>query len=404
MLASTASAFAQDPDRIFTVNDRFKRILPPEGMPIGSMQLFPKLGVGGLYSDNVFANDAFPRSDYAITSLAEAVLQSETSRYAVELGGRLEMARFDEYDVNDYDNSWLWFRGESDVTNNNRVRLNLRYANLAEPRTSVNVPDNSIELTQFDRSDVELAYIYRPSRWSIAFDGQLRSLAFDDVRTLTGIVNNSDRDRTSIDVGARVGFDFADTYGLFFEARFVDTQFDQRIDDDGFARSFDGQEFRIGTELRLTELLVGEVFVGYLDRQFEDPRYDRARGPSFGAEVDWVVTPLTTLNFGASRITAPTVVLDAAIIQRTRFSIGASHELLRNLIVSLDVEVGDDDFEGIERQDSIDLAEFRVEYRLNRRLWFAARFRHLDRDTEPEGATNRIFEINEVSFDVTFQI
>ena len=395
---------AQQPDKISTVGGRFASVLQPEGVPVGAMRLYPRFGAGALYSDNVFANDEFEESDWAVLMLAEAVLQSDTSRYFIELGARADLARFSDFDINDYDNGRVWFATQKDLTSASDVDFDLGYARLTEPRTSANIARGSLELTPYGVTSVSGQYRFQPSRWALRVDGRYRYLDFDDVLTLTGPVNSDDRDRKGLDFGTRIGYDLADAYGLFLEARLSSLEYDQRIDNQGFARSFDGNEIRLGAELRLAGLVVGEFFLGYLTREFDDPRFAKAQGPSYGAAIDWVITELTTLTIGGSRTTDPTTVAGASTILNSRVLLGVDHELRRNLILQLGIEVANEDFQDIEREDDNVIIKLGTEYRMNRNFWLVAGYRHWDRDSGPPGSGGRRFTINEVTIEVTYQI
>lgn len=398
------NATAQQPERIYTVEGRFASVLQPDGIPVGAMRLYPRLGVGALFSDNVFANDNFAESDWAVLTLVEAVLQSDTSRYSAEVGARANLARFSDFDVNDYDNGQIWFAGDKDLTRTSNVSIDLDYARLTEPRTSVNIPAGSLELTPYGRSTIAGLYNYYPTRWGLRLDGRYRTLDFDDVLTLTGVVDNDDRDRKVLDVGTRIGYDVADAYGLFLEARINNAEYDQRVDNQGFQRSYDGYEFRLGTELRLSGLVMGEFFLGYLSRDFDDPTFAEAKGPSYGAEIDWVITEITTLRIGGSRTTDPTVVAGASTILNSQILLGVDHELRRNLVLQLGIQIANEDFQGIEREDDNVIIKFGAEYRLNRNFWLVAAYRHWDRDSGPPGFGGREFTMNEVTFELTYQI
>ncbi len=404
ILLYAASVSAQQPNRIYTVAERFASVLRPDGVAVGAMRLYPRVGIGAHYSDNVFANDNLAENDWALRMLAEAVLQSDTSRYFAEVGVRADLTRFTQFEVNNYENGQLWFAGEKDLARNSSFDFDLNFAHITEPRTSVNAPADSLELTEYKRSTVAGLYRYQPSRWQLRLDGRYQSLDFEDVLTSEGSVNNDDRNRKVLDFGTRIGFDFADTYGLFVEARIRKADYDQRVDDEGFERSFDGNEIRLGTELSLSGLVMGELFVGYLSRDFHDSRFAKAEGPSFGAEIDWVITDLTTLNIGGSRTTEPTTIIGASTITNSRYALGVDHELRRNLVLQIEIEIANEDFEGIDRQDDLVEVKFGTEYRMNRNFWLTAGYRHRDRDSGPAGPGGRDFTINEFTIDVTYQM
>jgi hypothetical protein len=395
---------AQEPETFRTVEGRFAKVLQPVGVPVGAMRLFPRVGVGGLYSDNVFANDEIKKNDWALLTKAEAVLQSDTSRYFAELGVRAELARFDDFNENDYDNSRLWFSGQSDLTGTSNIGIDLSYASLTEPRTSNNLAPGSTELTEYGVSTISGIYNYQPSRWKLRLDAQYRNFDFDDNKTLTGVVDNDDRDRKMLDFGSRIGFDIARNYGLFLEGRIDSVDYDQRVDNKGFERSYDGYEARLGTELKLSGLVMGEFFLGYLSRDFDDPRFDKADGLSYGAAINYVITDLWTLKIGGSRTTDPTTVAGASTILNSQASLGIDYELRRNLVLQMGFQYANEDFESIAREDDNKIFSFGAEYRMNRNIWLKAGFRHWDRDSSPSAAGGREFTINEATIEVTYQI
>lgn len=399
----SADVQAQGADDRRTVTERFRSVQRADGMPVGAMRLYPRLGLGVAWSDNVFANNDFEESDWASKLLAEARLESITSLYSAELGGRAEIARFDEFSSNDFDNIRFWISGDKDLRSSN-VALDADIANLAEPRTSVDAAGNATELTTYRRFNLEAAYTYSPGRWVARLDGTYRDLDFEDTETLTGPIDNEDRNRSVKDIGLRVGYEMSELYGLFFEPRYTKTDYELPVDNDGFQRSNSGYEIRLGSNLKYSGVITGELFVGYYDREFDDPAFGKVQGPSFGGEIDWSITRLTTVKLGASRFTDATTLAGASTTINTRFSLGVDHELRRNLLLQFSIETATEDFDGIAREDDITRAEIGAEYRMNRRLWLQASYRYSDRTPSPAGAGGRNFEINEVMLDIVFQL
>jgi hypothetical protein len=399
----SVNCYAQERDTEYTVAERFSSVFRPEGFPVGSMRLYPRLGGGWLRSDNVFASDILTESDWAATALAELVLEADNSLYTAELGGQAELGRFNDFESNDYDNARFWLSTGKTLKQSN-VLLDVDFASLNEPRTSVDAPQLSTQLTRYRRSTIAGAYTYTPGRRTLLLDGSYRNLDFDDVDTLAGPVSNADRSRSEVDFGVRLGYEISDSYGFFVEPRISSIQYDQKIDDNGFERSRDGYDFRLGADLRFTGLLTGEFYFGYLSRTFDDPNFSKATGPSFGAQLDWFITSLMTLRLGAERTTEPTTIVNASSTTNTSFAINVDYELLRNLILGLGVERRNEVFEGIPREDEVTLATAVAEYRVNRNWLITAAYRHHNRHTEPSDLGGRVFEINGVSIDLTYQL
>jgi len=396
-------AHAQGADDRRTVTERFRGVLPAGGIPIGAMRLYPQLGLGLNWSDNVFADNTFEESDWASMLLAEARLESITSLYSAEVGGRADVARFDKFSSNDFENIRFWITGDKDLPSSN-VALDFEIADLAEPRTSVDAAGNATELTTYGLVDLGAAYTYSPGRWIARLDGTYRNFDFNDTETLTGTIDNGDRNRSVKDFGLRLGYEMSELYGVFFEPRYTQVDYDQRVDNRGFERSSTGYEIRLGTNLKYSGVVTGELFVGYYNREFDDVAFGTVKGPSFGGEVDWSISRLTTLTLAASRTTDATTLAGASTTINTRFSLGIDHELRRNLLLQLDIETANEDFDGIPREDDVTRAAVATEYRVSHKLRLKASYRYSDRNPTPPGAGGRDFEINEVMVEVVFQL
>ncbi|MGI9292006.1 MAG: outer membrane beta-barrel protein [Gammaproteobacteria bacterium] len=403
MILIVDSVSAQEIDRSETVAGRFNSILQPEGMPVGAMRLYPRIGVGGLSSDNVFANDDFKKNDWAYVANGELVLRSNTSRFFAEVGARGELERYDDFDQNDSDTSKIWFSGDVDLTRASNLGVDLSYASLTESRTSADLAEGALELTEYNIDELRGRYFYQPSRWSMRLDGRYRVVNYDDVDTLFGRVDNDDRDRDMLDLSARFGYDLDEGYGLFLEGRLNDVEYDQTVDNDGFERSYDGFEALLGSDLKLSGLIVGEFYLGYLYREFDDRRFDKSEGISYGADIDWVITNLITLNFGAKRDTKPTTITGASTVLDSRVSVGVDYEFRRNLILRAGYEFRNLDYEDIPREDDNNIVTFGAEYRINRNFWLTAGYRYYDRDDHSESG-GREFTINEYTFQLSYQI
>jgi hypothetical protein len=396
-------AHAQQPDERRTVADRFKSVHRADGVPVGAMRLYPRLGVGLAWSDNVFADNALESSDWASKLLTEARLESISSIFSAEIGGRAEITRFNDFSSNDFDNIRFWFSGNKDFRRGNFV-LDADFADLAEPRTSVDAAGNATELTQYRRTSLESAYTYRPGLWTARLDGRYRRFDFDDSETLTGTIDNDDRNRKVFDMGIRFGYESSGVTGFFLEPRFTKVDYEQPVDNGGFERSSDGYEIRLGTSLNYSGLLTGEVFAGYLERNFDDIAFGNVQGPSFGAEIQWHLTDLTTVSLGASRTTDATTIAGASTTLNTRFMLGIAHELRRNLLLQFDLETAKEDFEGILREDDVLRLDLRAEYRVNRRFWLQAGYQFSERRRSPSNTGGRNFDINEVMLEVIYQL
>ena len=393
---------AQVLERHDTVAERARPGLDADGMPVGAMRLYPSVGVRLRYTDNVFADDNMKASDTAFHVLPELRLQSRSPRHRAELGGNADIARYADLRTEDFDDFRFWALGDMQVRNG-KLEARLRLSDIHEDRTS---PDDArgTELTRFKQNSVTAAYTHHPGRLLLKLDGLYRTLDFSSTQTSSGIVDNNDRDRSQLGVGLRAGYSMSPDYVLFAEARADSIDYDQTFDRNGFARSSDGIEFRAGTLLDFSGRTSGEFFVGYLRRKYDDSRYDNVTGPSFGGEIAWNATRLTTVGIAASRTVRGTTIVGASGIFRSAASIRVDHELRRNLILSGSLEYWNDDFQNIDRTDDLGFVELGARYMMSRYARIEMGYRYQSRDTSPAGSGGRNYEINDVFLQVTGQL
>lgn len=400
-LASLPAA-AQQLERRDTVAQRSRPGVDADGMPLGAWRLYPELGLELRYDDNVFADDQFEESDTATIVRPELRLENRASRYRALLGANADIARYADFDSEDYTDLRGWLLGDMQL-GEGELRGELRYGKLHEDRSS---PDDlrGTELTEFSRRDARLAYGYRPGRLLLRADAGFHTLDFDATQTAAGLVSNDDRDRDLLEFGLRGGYSVSPDLALYAEGRIDQIDYDLARDRDGFERSSDGWELRFGGLLDFTGRTAGEFYVGYQSRDYDDPRFSDARGPSLGGEVSWNMSGLTTLTISGSRHIDSTTVVGASGITKSQLAFGLDHELLRKLILTVEAEVANDDFEGLERNDDLARVELRGRYLANRFLQLLFGYRYRQRDSSPANAAGREYRINEIYLRVTGQL
>lgn len=401
-LMTAQPVVAQTLERRDTVAERGRPEFDPVGIRVGGMTLLPSVGVELRYDDNIFADDEVKQDDTAIIMVPALVLNSRSARHRAQFGADADLARYSDYDSEDYDDARLWALGAM-ALGRGEIEGEARLSKLHEARTS---PDDirGTGLTEFQQNRFGIAYTYSPGRLLARADLVYQTLDFDPTPTAGGSVNNDDRDRSLADLGLRLGYAVSPDYAVYVEARADEIDYDQRADRDGFRRSSEGAEARLGTLLDFTGTTKGEFYVGYLSRDYDDARYSNGEGMTFGGRVDWNITGLTTITAAASRTIDSTTVVGASGITKTELALGVDHELLRNLILSLGLALGTDDFDGLDRSDDLSRFEFGGRYLMNRNLELRFGYLFQDRDTSPESSGGRIYEINELFLRVVGQI
>ncbi len=378
-------ATAQEVRRGQTVDDRARPDYDAPGLRTGAFVLHPSLDVGLAYNDNILAEDANETDDLIGIFKPRVQLDSDWSRHALQLSAEGRIGRYDDNDSEDYEDWLLGVDGRLDV-GLSRLNFAAGYDSLHEERTS---PDDrrGTEPTEYTDQNLAVSWTMLLNRVLVRPLLGYRALDYDSTPLPGGgAINNDDRDRDQLTAGLRVGYELSPDYAFFVQGQVDEVDYDLEFDNGGFRRSSDGAEVVFGSTLDFSGVTFGEVFIGYRERDYDDPRFETVDGFIFGGDVAWNITTLTTLRFLGSRTISGTTIIGAAGREDTRFGFQADHELLRNLILSLDVALTYQDFLGIDREDDVTTVNLGARYLVNRNLEVQLAYARQERESSPTAA------------------
>ena len=384
-------ADAEDAQRHETVTSRKRPAYDPVGLPLGSFRVYPSVDAELLHDDNVLATSDNEESDSAYVLAPRILVESGWSRHDLSAGLDVDMARYFDLQHEDFTDVRLWGLGHLDISRG-QLELAASFASLHEPRTSPDAVDG-IEPTEYSRDRVAVAWRYQPSRAFARVAAELQHLNYDDTHTDTGTVSGADRDRDYWQGKLRLGYELPSGLDAFVEARAVSTNYDQKVDDNGFERSSDGYDLVGGFGFDVSGTVFGEAYAGYRRREYDDPSFAPADGPTFGAEMTWLASGLTTVTVKIDRTVDATTISGASGVLQTSYDLAVDHELLRNLILQLAYKLSKEDYEGISRRDDVTWLRFGGEYLLNRRWHLFLGYEGENRDVKPSDVGQQ-YDIN----------
>ncbi|HYD30376.1 MAG TPA: outer membrane beta-barrel protein [Azospirillaceae bacterium] len=393
-----SQAKAQELPRGGGVLERPRPELDPLGLRAGSFLIFPRIEAGVDYNDNVFATENNTEEDFIYVIAPSVNVRSDFSRHALGLTAAADIGRFQDFSSENYSDWSLVGTGRLDITRDSALSVDLREIRDHEGRTDPDAAGVRGEPVEYYLTGGGATYQQRFGRFSASIGGGARSYDYEDVDLGGGLVLDEDnRDRTEFDTVLRVGYLIRPGYEAFVRGRYLTV--DRESDPTGVNRDSDGYEISAGTRFDLTNLLTGEVFAGYLTRDYEDDRLEDFSGLGFGASLDWSFTQLTTVHFTANREIREAGVVatggGASSYVRSVLGVSVDHELLRNLILSANAAYQWDEFEGIDRTDNYYTLGFGGTYRLNRNFYLKAGYSWDKRNSDVPGLdyTNNIISL-----------
>lgn len=372
MVGSTTAQASVDlftRNRNISVRQRPRPDYEALGIRAGAFLVYPKVEVAQAFNDNIYAVATGETSDTILHFRPEVTVESNWSQHFVSLYGRGAINRHRHARKEDRDEFGVGGVSRLDVSRMSNLGLGAEFSRGFEPRTSPSAPVGSVRPIVFDTTSVFAVGAFTSGRIKLSSRIDLRRLDYANGIDPSGrTIAQDQRDR---DVGSLLGrVDFATSPDA---AVFVQIAGNRRDYDRGGsaanpARDSQGVEVLAGADFEVSVLVRGEVAVGYIRQDFDNPLYADAQRSGGRARIEYFASPLTTVTLGAGRTLEDAVTQGAGGYVSSSASITLDHELLRNLILSGRLTYASDRYEGIDRRDARLSASLGATYLVNRRL------------------------------------
>lgn len=385
----TASAQTEEivDDRNVSVRDRVRPGYDAVGVRAGAFTVFPEASVTGTFSDNIYATDTNTESDFITTLAARVSAVSTWSRHSLNLrAGLAQQLYADNTDEDRLD--WdAGANGRIDITRSTNISGGLSFAQLHEDRGAPNAPGGAAEPAEYTVFEGNVSLNHRFNRVTSRIGATYADYDYDDVPAVGGgaPIDQDVRDREEFTQLLRLGYDVSPDTNVYIQGTLNQREYDQKPPVVALNRDSDGYAVVAGADFRLTNLAQGGVYAGYQTQDYDDPTLPEIDGVAFGANVDWFVTPLTTVRFEAASAIEETIAAGASGFTDNSAGVRIDHELMRNVILGANASFANQNYEGIARDDDVTRAGLSVDYLLNRNLSLRVGYDFTDRDSSVAG-------------------
>lgn len=378
----------------YDVNHRARPEYQPKGMPLGGgFRLFPTLSLDGGYTDNVYYTQASPRADEYWDVNSAVSLQSDWGRSSVAVYGGALWRGYSKYSSEDQVNPDGGMAARIDLADGADVRVNAFYDENHEARTSPDQSVGAIRPTQYGVMHYDTSFDYKPNRFGVTVGGSLDNYAYSATPVLNGpTIDNTDRNENIYAGFGRVTYDFAPGFTGFVGASYDAHDFSHRLDRNGLDRTSAATTAITGLELFISDMIQGQVYGGYLHQDFHAPFHSISTG-TYGATLNWYVTPLLNLHTGVERNIDDTVIDKASSADNRVYYVSFDYELLTDLIVRGQGNFSQSTFLGATRRDETLGGGVQVAWLLNRLFEVDLGYQYGHRNTD---ATDEKYSANTV--------
>ncbi len=348
----------------------------PLGVHAGAFTLYPAVELIGGYDTNPSrSNGGSGAKLYSIAPELQA--QSNWSRHELraDLRGSYTGYSPDETPTLSRPSFDGKLTGRVDVTRDTRVDLIARTLVATDNPGSPNIQAGLSKLPVFFTYGGSAGVAHSFNRFELAIKGTAERTVYQDSE-LTDGTTSSNKDRQYNLYGAA----FRASYELLPGVKpYVEIAGDTRIHDletdvYNFQRDSKGLSGSVGSTFQLTRVLSGEVSVGYVQRKYDDPRFNDLTGLIGNASLIWTVDALNTVKFTASSTVGETTVPDVSGVLYRDALVQFDHSFRRWLIGTVKLGIGLDDYQNSpsatfpEREDKRYSAAAGLTYKFNRSL------------------------------------
>ncbi len=373
----------------------------PLGIRSGSFILFPELGISGVNTDNVGQDERGERAATGFVLRPGLAIQSNWARHSYRFAVNSVHTFFPEERGENRNeiNGTLDLR--LDVSRNAQIEYSGRYTLSQDSSDS-----DSSGSTSGTSIDHELGGDLTISRRNAKLLPSLRvgvdAFIFgNETLSAGGTQANSDRDYIEPDAELRLTYAHTSAVQPYLAGIYSRRMHKERVDRSGLERDSDGYELKGGVDLALGALVTGNVEIGVGVRDFEDPTLKTTAGLVGTSQVNWNLTPLTTLALSASGSLDETSTAGASAIRRSAVGIALTHRFRRNLTGTAGFNASFSDFVGIRRLDETYEIDLGLAYALSRNIEVTGSYNHT---TTKSSVPGQEFSENQFSAGVRFRL
>jgi hypothetical protein len=373
------------------------------GVHLGGFMLYPRLETSLTYDDNIFSTDTNKLSDTYATVGGYAQLNSTWSRHALSAQAYVVTDQYFNRTTESHTDYGASTTGRLDIVRGADATATLGYDRLTLPRYSIEDVQFLRDPLRYDAGRAAFTAEKEFNRLRLSGSYNWNNYRYDNGVTPGGvIVSEKYQDRDEQSYSGRVDYAISPDTSIYAVATGNDVSYSQNsssVTD----RNSTGFHVDGGADFDLTDLMRGHLQIGYLDQSFSNNTlFPETKGVSASANIDYFLTPLTTINVHASRAFDSTGLANAAGYTATGAGGEVDYELRRNIIVTGKFDYEGDTFSGIDRRDTRYTTVLSGTYLLNRSVGVTGSFTHFVQNSN--GALAGIdFAINRVDVKLTLR-
>lgn len=364
-------------DKNVSVRQRPRPDYEATGQKAGGFTLYPRVTVDVERNDNIYAVATDETTDTIWRVKPELAVRSDWSRHALGVFAGGNIIRYSDNSSENAEEYTVSANGRLDIARGSNLTGTVQTQRLVEPRTAPTAPTATGKPVEYQLTQGSVSYVQEFNRLRVGARLEDKDFNYKDVpnNAGTGIVDQDFRDRNELYYGAKAEYAVSPDTAVYLSATGNKRDYDTNLVASN--RTSDGYVVGVGANFDISELVRGDLQVGYMKQSYDNPSFADIDGFSATGRLEWFPTQLTTVGLNGSRsIEESTATGSQGYISN---NIGASidHELMRNVLLSAAYSYGKDNYKGVDRDDKRDNFSATATYLLNRRVGLFLTYNYL---------------------------
>jgi polysaccharide biosynthesis protein VpsM len=334
-----------------------------------SLLLFPSIESDVTYDSNVYNSSQAELDDLIVSVRPRFTLRTDLPRHKFSLTGGTDIRRYAEIGGENSEQFDIQGKGILDLAQRTEIIADAGFRRGIEQRGTVGDQFLTDEPVAFNRTFGGV--LVRRKGGFIELTGEVRiaQTRYRDTKINGLPVDLSARDSTVMRARIRGSAPSSHYSRVFVEASINNVDYMQSVP---LQRDSNGYAVLAGMLLRLTNLVDLEVGLGYIHQKFDNPSIKAVSAVNFHLQVDWTPRPDWQITAAAARVIDPSSRIDVPAIVRSDFSIEARKSIGDRALVSVELGISDETYQGSGRKDLRFNASANAHYRLTERLGLIA--------------------------------
>lgn len=369
-------------DRNISVTERPKPEYQPVPVRLGAFIFDPTIAAGLEYNDNIYAANTDTTSDGIVHVQPSLSVVSDWSRNQVSAFARVGGNYYFDHSSEDTTDYAIGAAGRLDVQHDLGFAGGASYEEDTEPRGSEATVIEAKHPIRYDVADAFIEGTKEFDRLRLTAKGTVDDFNYDNGETSGGLlVYEQDRNHTTYTGAFKAEYAYLPDTSFFVSVVGNSRSYRNELPGE-LSRSSSGYEVTVGSNFDLTHLARGEVYIGYLEQDYDnDNVFKSVSGLAVRGKVEYFPTQLTTITLSGSRSVQDSGIVDVGGYLANVAALQIDHELLRNVILSGVFSYTEDDYENYARTDKIGSEQVSLAYLLNRAVSLNLTYAHLSQDS-----------------------